>query len=227
MRFKFLATLALLFLSFQNCSNVDFSTTPDTSVSKANNGDDAVIEVDVEPNDDTTIGIDVDPDDCVCDVRNDRGPKKDVRIELQSPRRVCTSDGVQTLYAGQHHDVGDVTVSINAGILTVKVKAHPGILIYETHVNVGSTATGTAGPPGSFPYKNDRLGGVSEHSYQISLADHGLSSGPIFIAVHAVVAPEAGLEGEIIDGRETAWAEGERQGGGWQMVFQYAPNGCP
>lgn len=137
----------------------------------------------------------------------------------------CSTTATRTLFAGQHHDVGTVSVTNQGDVLIVKISLKPKVGLFEMHANVSGVRDNVLGPPGRFPYKNDQLTGVSTYEFRIDLSDHGLTlDDAIYLAVHAVVAPTGA--GSVIRSRETAWADGDRLAKNWAMVFRFVPASC-
>jgi len=126
----------------------------------------------------------------------------------------ATSADVVPLIAGQHSDVGSVTVYTNGVDLFVEYTTTGGWQLEETHLYVG-TEPPTKSAPGRFPYKHEALGGATSDSYQISWGGYGGGCGyTLYIACHAVVVNSEGGKDE-----ETAWGEGELIGKNWAMYF--------
>jgi len=133
---------------------------------------------------------------------------------------------VVTLYAGQHIDVGTVSVWKDGDNLYVKYELAPGVVaegwcIVETHVHVGKEPTdfplaGRSGNPvpGRFDYKADHEPCVTECEYVIPLGDWEAGD-VLLIAAQAVVENETD--------HETAWADGTRfvDRGNWATYFTY------
>lgn len=123
----------------------------------------------------------------------------------------------QTLWAGQHHDAGEVCVSNDNDNITITVTGHNGFDIYDTQLALGldlsDIPTNRAGNPiiGHFPYT-----GVPEnntYTYTFPLSQFGATCDSMFyIALHANTS-----------GDETAWAAGDRfvQRGSWATYFTY------
>ena len=143
-------------------------------------------------------------------------------------------DGQVRLMAGQHLEVGVVTVTNDAEEVCVTYALNEGALadgwlLFETHLFVGAkddfpltrANARLGGPyfanpiPGRFPFGDDALGGVEEWQHCVALDDLGVELGEeVFVAAHAVIGGA---------GRETAWGEGSRlnQRGNWGMWFTY------
>jgi len=143
--------------------------------------------------------------------------------------KVITDDGsgvqVQTLFAGQHIDVGTVTAEVIGDDLVVTYNTTGDWSIDEFHlwagVDLADMPQNRRGSPkiGHFPHSGENMGGVTSHSVAIPLAslDIACPSDPerlYYIAAHAVVSSPSG-------GSETAWADGDRfvQRGMWGTFF--------
>ena len=110
-----------------------------------------------------------------------------------------------TLIAGQHHNVGEVTIYFNDAhtLMYVKLETQECSII-ETHLWVGTDLEGVprtrSGNPkiGHFPYAGDHEDGTKEVIYEIPV-----KSGQTYhVLVHSVVDCP-GL------GEETAWGQGD------------------
>lgn len=137
---------------------------------------------------------------------------------------ICPDGGGVRLMAGQHIVSGAVHVSISGGNLVIDIRALPTVLITETHVQVTTSKEGLLSAPGSFPLQSHHSPGVTSKIYEIPLSS--LESGHLYIKVHAVVQPEPGRAGVVLNGEETAWAEGTRHGVGWAMYFEVSEEVC-
>jgi hypothetical protein len=116
---------------------------------------------------------------------------------------------VSDLIAGQHYDVGDVTISDDGVNLYIQIAMEPEWQLVETHLYVG-TDIPTKSAPGKFPYKD------GHPVYTIPLADIRAEPGDtVYIALHAVVRNGCW--------EETAWADsyGIPFGHGWAMYLAY------
>jgi hypothetical protein len=114
-------------------------------------------------------------------------------ITLSSGRAEACDDET-TLYAGQHTDVGVVTVTDNGDTLTVTYEIDgTDWAITETHLYVGEEAPKKSAP-GQFGYGDEGLATFSV-SYEIDLAD--FSSDELVIAAHAVVQETFGGEVDL------------------------------
>ncbi len=127
---------------------------------------------------------------------------------------------VQDLIAGQHFDVGDVTISNTGDTLRIDVELsaravhHRHATIYAVHIYAGfgppPTNHGGNVAPGQFPYKTDYPNGTTAHTELIALSDFGAECGDtIQIAVHAEVSCDSHPD-------ETAWMFGNNPFGGGQ-----------
>ena len=132
---------------------------------------------------------------------------------------------VTDLIAGQHTDVGDVSVWNDGEFLYVKYSTTGNWYITETHLSVSSDFDGIpqtkkGNPkPGKFEYSTNHIPTVQEYIYTINLESQGFDVGDeIYIAAHAVVATSAKCT--FIE--ETAWGEGPGfPGKNWAMYLTY------
>ena len=118
-----------------------------------------------------------------------------------------------TLIAGQHIDVGTVTVYVNEAGTQFKVvydTSDSGWLISETHLWVGEGAPAKAAP-GKFPYKSVYKPAVDSAEYIVDIPD--VSGDTVCFAAHAVVVNAA--TGKT----ETAWGNGVEFSNNWAMEF--------
>lgn len=134
----------------------------------------------------------------------------------------------QILYAGQHIEVGTVTVWNYGDILYVKYSTTGGWVLTETHLAVAESLDGipqtkTGNPiPGKFPYKAVHDPWVGEYTYKIDLteADPGVVDGVCIAAQAVVMLLDDG--GNMIQ-EETAWADGsDFPGKNWATYFEYS-----
>lgn len=127
---------------------------------------------------------------------------------------------VQDLMAGQHHDVGDVTITNTGDTLRIDVALsdravmHHNGTIYAVQIYAGfgppPTNSGGNVAPGQFPYKTEYPNGTTSHTELIALSDFGAECGDtIQIAVHAEVSCDNHPD-------ETAWMFGNNPFGGGQ-----------
>lgn len=150
---------------------------------------------------------------------------------------VTCSESSRNLLAGQHIDVGSVTVrqvaeyDDNTGDLVAQqvcVSFEIEVadwFITETHLAItddpADLPQNRRGNPqvGRFPYKNEGLHATS-HEHCIDYAAAGYAPGTsLYIASHAVVQREDA--GAVVQ-EETAWGEGHDFGGrNWSMYFEH------
>ena len=123
------------------------------------------------------------------------------------------------LIAGQHIDVGSVSVNNTESNLIVTYQTTGDWVITETHLDVatsynGLSTTKKGNPrPGKFRYKTDHPVPVNTVTYTID-ATQWAEGTPLYIAAHAVVVSPAG--------DETAWAGGlDFPGANWATYFMY------
>jgi hypothetical protein len=126
---------------------------------------------------------------------------------------------VVPLMAGQHIDVGTVTVTNTETEILVTYQTTGDWLIKETHLDVelaysGLDTTKKGNPiPGKFTYKTKHKNPVTEVSFTIENFGWSVDS-ELYIAAHAVVTSNQGTE--------TAWGEGlQFPGNNWGMYFNY------
>ena len=135
------------------------------------------------------------------------------------------------LLAGQHIDVGTVTVENDGVELCVRYETSGDWTLVETHLDIrvtpGDIPQTKQGNPkvGKFAYKHERLGGVTVDEYCFLLDDLGYTAGTdLFIAAHAVV--ERVVDGSPVQG-ETAWGEGPQfPGNNWAMYLGHQVQEC-
>ncbi|MDN5310522.1 MAG: hypothetical protein PWP14_1916 [Methanolobus sp.] len=148
---------------------------------------------------------------------------------------------VKTLYAGQHIEVGTVTVSSDIDNLTIKYETTDNWTLKNTSLHVATSyenipKTKSHNPiPGQFDYKSENLPcGTTNLTYVVPISNENIT---LFIAAHADVSKtndkEAGKkdrdkenkkdEGDNEDkGNEGAWAEGTAfSGNNWATYFTY------
>jgi hypothetical protein len=126
---------------------------------------------------------------------------------------------VVPLMAGQHIDVGTVTVTNTETEILVTYQTSGDWMIKETHLDVelvysGLDTTKKGNPiPGKFTYKTKHNTPVAEVSYTIENFGWSVDS-ELYIAAHAVVTSSQGTE--------TAWGQGMQfPGNNWGMYFNY------
>lgn len=104
------------------------------------------------------------------------------------------------LIAGQHTDVGDVSISDADGVLTVTVDTSAsGWELGTTHLYVGLDDP-KKHAPGRFPYANANPGGATGDQYSVDLADIGATCGDtVVVALHAEVEQFLGYEDPDLD----------------------------
>ncbi|MDX1462394.1 MAG: hypothetical protein R3359_05010 [Marinirhabdus sp.] len=129
-----------------------------------------------------------------------------------------TSPGTSTdLIAGQHTDVGTVSVSTTITDGTVTYETSGDWVLLETHLYVGTIedlpSTGNGSPKiGHFPQDGTHDNNTTSVSYTIDPIAEGTCT---FVFAHSVVYNTVtGVE-------ETAWADGlEAAGNNWAMYFE-------
>ncbi|WP_298340425.1 hypothetical protein [uncultured Algibacter sp.] len=126
------------------------------------------------------------------------------------------------LIAGQHHEIGTVTVDVEGDILTVTYTTNGDWVIGVTHLHItnceedGFPTTEAYNPKiGHFDYASEHEDGTTQVTYTV---DIGEITGELCFAVHAEVDGPS---------EETAWAEGEDFGGNsWAMYFEADLTDC-
>ena len=153
---------------------------------------------------------------------------------------VCTSDTEATLLAGQHENVGLVSVDLvkdesGNGMIEVKYEVTGGWLLEDAHLYVGTVPPANSAP-GSFPYKVEDLGGVTEYTFQVPYPtgyadpcgpqnDGTIVQDAFYLAPHGVVSKNGQ--------QESTWANGTliREKKNWAMYFgadvSVQCNDCP
>jgi hypothetical protein len=145
---------------------------------------------------------------------------------------ICGDETIVDLIAGQHTDVGSVTVANDEDTLYVTFATEGGWVMLETHLAVATSLDGIPMTPsgnpriGLFPYQTQHDPAVTEYTYEISLADAGYEPGDeLFIAAHASVAL-IDENGDPVQ-QETAWGQGpEFPGNSWAMYFNFTVQSC-
>ena len=123
------------------------------------------------------------------------------------------------LIAGQYYDVGDVSVSLENGVLTVTYQTVGDWFITETHVAVASSKLQIPQTKSGNP-KIGRFGNETYHDPEVQTFTYSIpwtDGTPIYIATHAVVQ-EIDATGVVL-AEETAWGNGESFGKNWSMCF--------
>lgn len=131
----------------------------------------------------------------------------------------CYSTG---LIAGQHHEIGTVTVNVEGDVLRVTYTIFEDWVLEATHLHItncaegGFPTTGANNPKiGHFEYTNQHEDGITQVSYVIEIEE---ITGELCFAAHAEVDGPS---------KETAWAAGEDFGGNsWAMYFKVDLTDC-
>lgn len=126
------------------------------------------------------------------------------------------------LIAGQHHNIGTVTIDVEGDLLIVAYTTNGDWVLDATHLHVtnceegGFPETGVNNPKiGHFDYASEHEDGTTQVTYTI---DIGGITGELCFAAHAEVDGPS---------KETAWAEGEDFGGNsWAMYFEVDLTDC-
>lgn len=141
----------------------------------------------------------------------------------------CGTPKVVEFLAGQHINVGSITVGNDKDNLYVIYKTTGDWYMNQTHLYVGSLEglpkNKSGNPiPGQFPYKTTHTPRVQEFTYEIPLS----SLTPCFVvAAHAEVVKLDG-SGNVIQS-ETGWGNGTpiNPKGNWGTYFDYCVQYCP
>ncbi len=141
---------------------------------------------------------------------------------------ICGEASVSTLWAGQTHNSGSLTVSNDENYLYVTFTTTGDWLLQKTHLNVSSSLSGVPvnrqgiPVPGKFEYSSSH-DFVSSYTYAISLDN--LDSELVTIAAHSEVV-QLNEEGSVIRA-ETAWG-GDIRGSGnrWWFYSTYEIQEC-
>lgn len=135
---------------------------------------------------------------------------------------VCGETHHTPLMAGQHHLAGGVTIELNGDLLTVTIDAQQSVEITEYHIDVAQNRSGISNSPGRMLIVKELSSAATQIVEVINIADLGLSAETgIALAIHAVVQPIAGNEGEVIEQEETAWGYGKPGVSGWGWYIEY------
>lgn len=133
------------------------------------------------------------------------------------------------LIAGQHIEVGSVTVGNDATNLYVTFTTTGNWKLSETHVHVATSLADipqrNGNPvPGRFDYGMDHNPMVTTYTYTIPLGAWSPGT-ELYIAAHAVVN-RVDEHGNVLQ-RETGWGQGPGfPGRNWAMYFKYTVQPC-
>lgn len=153
--------------------------------------------------------------------------KNDIEQNQEDDATPCGETMEVTLWAGQNHNSGTVTVQNDSDNLYVTYTTINGWQLQHTHLYVGhcdSIPTTNSGNPriGHFPYSTPHNPRVTSFTYTIPLSD---LDDCFCVAAHAELV-KVNDDGEIIQ-TETGWGEGETIGGNsWAMKFEYCIQEC-
>ncbi len=128
----------------------------------------------------------------------------------------CGEMVVATLWAGQWHDAGTVSVWNDADNVYVKYVTTGGWRMTESHVYVGPDDPGTS-PPGSFPYSGVHSPSLTSYVYTVPIPADWAPGTALWVAAHAVLT-QPGM------GTETGWAG---QGTWPRLKFRFWLQDCP
>jgi hypothetical protein len=142
----------------------------------------------------------------------------------------CGSATETAILAGQHTNVGSITVWNDEANVYVQYEASGNYMFKKTHLYVGACnaiPVNNAGNPkiGNFPFNNNHgTPGVSSFIRTIPLSI--LPEGCLCVAAHAEVVAYNSSGGVIFS--ETGWGEGQQinAGGSWAMKFDYCIQSC-
>ena len=147
--------------------------------------------------------------------------------ELKTGEAICGDAKVVDLIAGQHINVGTVTVSNDEENLYVTYETSGDWYLTETHVYVGDEADipyNGAGNPrfGHFPYSESH-NNLTSYTYSISL--EGLDD-CFAVVTHGVV--DKIVNGDVVERGETAFGCGDKEfpGRRWGCYFDYCKQEC-
>ena len=136
-----------------------------------------------------------------------------ITLVLAAPVLAVTPDSARLIVGRDASvDTGSLNLELVDDTLTVifTMDGDSGWLLDETHLYVGDVPPEKSAP-GKFPYKDDELGGVVTHSYEISEISSIDENGDneIYVAAHAAlimeeVDPETG---ETLYSHESSWAQ--------------------
>ncbi|WP_248724520.1 hypothetical protein [Seonamhaeicola sp. ML3] len=126
------------------------------------------------------------------------------------------------LIAGQHYEIGTVTIDVEGDILTVTYTTDGDWVLNATHLHITNCEeddfplTGANNPKiGHFEYASEHEDGTTQVIYTVNI---GEITGELCFAAHAEVDGPS---------EETAWAEGEDFGGNsWAMYFEADLTDC-
>lgn len=142
----------------------------------------------------------------------------------------CGVPKVVRFLAGQHTDVGSVTVGNDADSLYVTYKTTGDWYMKKLHLYVGACDEVPKNKGGLIPGQFEKVDGqfgvqVSFMPYQtthrIAIAKKDLPE-CFCVAAHAEV--EKVVNGKV--NSQTAWGEGENMGNNWSMMFDYCVQEC-
>ncbi|NNE08278.1 MAG: hypothetical protein HKN20_06915 [Gemmatimonadetes bacterium] len=165
----------------------------------------------------------------------DKKPRADVVAVDRTVESACGQSARVRFLAGQHIEVGDVTVTNDENTLCVDLVTRDGWYMDESHVAIALTPeelpqTGAGNPQvGHFALSDRHEPGTQSVSYCIDLGDAGFAGAQdLVIAAHAVVHfEEEDDSNEKAVQEETAWGEGtEFPGNSWAMYFAYEKQDC-
>lgn len=156
-------------------------------------------------------------------------PVQTLTTENENPT-AGTQEGcsmVYTLYAGQHIDVGTITVSNDDENIYVTYSTENGWVMDQTHLYVGASSgipVNNSGNPtiGLFPYNNEHHGATT---FTVTVPiDESLDC--YAIAAHASVSL-LGPDNSVIQ-TETAWGNGPQmnESGSWATYSEYCLMDC-
>jgi hypothetical protein len=162
-----------------------------------------------------------------------------LKVPVKSFSLSQSSPSMINLIAGQHINVGYISLSFDTNNLYVDYITTGGWYMEEIHLWIGSSINtipmGKGENPriGHFPYKYENLNKVDNFRVTIPLSSIGGYSGicdqMFYIAAHAVVVKTS--FDQVLE--ETAWGEGDRFAkGNWAMYFGFTfdcsgPGGGP
>jgi len=215
---------AATIFAFQNCSNAKFEVDenqlkPIGDLSGHSAGDDGQLpggKKNPTPGDDGQT-----PSQELCTPQSP-APANRQRLSL------CANATTVRFIAGQHYDVGDVSVAAANNVLYVQIALLNNVVMRESHVDIAGTPEALQVAPGQFRYQQSYNPAAGSAVYKIPFSDLNLAVGQtIYARVHAAVGPATGKENQLLCSEETAWAQGIRSGIGWSMYFEIKIAECP
>ncbi len=119
----------------------------------------------------------------------------------------CDSDGIVTLWAGKTINVGTVTVTYDVGNIYVTYTTTGSWKIYETHLDLSTSAYTERGAPGHYDYQQSH-NGVTSYTYTVP--NQWASATSVYFLAHAVVgkggsSTETAYGGTVVKPKKGSW----------------------